>query len=188
MNCRCGLQLIKTVRRSSRLAAAASGVAAAFVASPSYAQVMDIAPDGTVSVRTVPAHPTSKSSAPLRTRPSMKPDRHRTCLRLYATSAQLQCPRNSRGPQSGCRFRQCQPDHCSRPSSGRKAAGTPGGVPKGRDGPCPIDAGDRPLLGVNPADPMPTSTAGRAIFGSSLTNSTAMWKRRSRPTTLAPAV
>ena len=33
------------------MAAAALGVAAAVVASPSYAQVMDIAPDGTVSVR-----------------------------------------------------------------------------------------------------------------------------------------
>ncbi len=34
-----------------RRTAAAFGVVAAFVASPSYAQVMDIAPDGTVSVR-----------------------------------------------------------------------------------------------------------------------------------------
>jgi soluble lytic murein transglycosylase-like protein len=38
-------------RRGSRLAAAAIGVAAGFVASPVSAQVMDIAPDGTVSVR-----------------------------------------------------------------------------------------------------------------------------------------
>jgi len=34
-----------------RLGAAAIGVAAAFVASPAHSQVMDIAPDGTVSVR-----------------------------------------------------------------------------------------------------------------------------------------
>lgn len=38
-------------RRASRLAAALVGVAAAFVATPVSAQVMDIAPDGTVSVR-----------------------------------------------------------------------------------------------------------------------------------------
>lgn len=36
---------------SMRLGAAAIGVAAAFVASPAHSQVMDIAPDGTVSVR-----------------------------------------------------------------------------------------------------------------------------------------
>jgi soluble lytic murein transglycosylase-like protein len=45
------LAAFKTVRRALRRTAAAFGVAAAFVASPSYAQVMDIAPDGTVSVR-----------------------------------------------------------------------------------------------------------------------------------------
>ena len=37
--------------RNRRFFAAASGVAAAVFASPSYAQVMEIAPDGTVSVR-----------------------------------------------------------------------------------------------------------------------------------------
>lgn len=39
------------MRRTWRLVAAAVGVAAAFVTSPALAQVMDIAPDGTVSVR-----------------------------------------------------------------------------------------------------------------------------------------
>jgi soluble lytic murein transglycosylase-like protein len=45
------LAAFRTVRRTLRWTAAAFGVVAAFVASPSYAQVMDIAPDGTVSVR-----------------------------------------------------------------------------------------------------------------------------------------
>jgi soluble lytic murein transglycosylase-like protein len=45
------LAAFRTVRRTLRRTAVALGVAAAFVASPSYAQVMDIAPDGTVSVR-----------------------------------------------------------------------------------------------------------------------------------------
>jgi soluble lytic murein transglycosylase-like protein len=45
------LAAFRSARRSLRLAAAALGVAAAVVASPSQAQVMDIAPDGTVSVR-----------------------------------------------------------------------------------------------------------------------------------------
>jgi soluble lytic murein transglycosylase-like protein len=40
-----------SVRRDWRLSAAAIGVAAALFASPAAAQVMDIAPDGTVSVR-----------------------------------------------------------------------------------------------------------------------------------------
>jgi soluble lytic murein transglycosylase-like protein len=39
------------MRRSRRLMTVAAGVVACFVASPSIAQVMDIAPDGTVSVR-----------------------------------------------------------------------------------------------------------------------------------------
>jgi soluble lytic murein transglycosylase-like protein len=41
----------RTVRRSRRLFASAAGVAAAFVAFPVQAQVMDISPDGIVSVR-----------------------------------------------------------------------------------------------------------------------------------------
>ena len=45
------LAAIRTVRRNRRLTAAAIGVAAALAASPSYGQVMDIGPDGTVSVR-----------------------------------------------------------------------------------------------------------------------------------------
>jgi len=45
------LAAIFPARRSLRLTAAAACVAAVFVASPSYAQVMDIAPDGTVSMR-----------------------------------------------------------------------------------------------------------------------------------------
>ena len=40
-----------TAKRPWRRVAGAFGVAAAFAASPSYAQVMDIAPDGTVAVR-----------------------------------------------------------------------------------------------------------------------------------------
>jgi len=45
------LAAIFPARRSLRLTAAAACVAAVIVASPSYAQVMDIAPDGTVSMR-----------------------------------------------------------------------------------------------------------------------------------------
>lgn len=45
------LAALFAVRRSQRLAAAAFGVAAGLCASPAFAQVMDIAPDGTVSVR-----------------------------------------------------------------------------------------------------------------------------------------
>ena len=41
----------RSIWRSRRLIAVAAGVAAGLVASPSFAQVMDIAPDGTVSVR-----------------------------------------------------------------------------------------------------------------------------------------
>jgi soluble lytic murein transglycosylase-like protein len=45
------LAAFPSARRTKRLVAGAIGVAAAFVASPAYSQVMDIAPDGTVSVR-----------------------------------------------------------------------------------------------------------------------------------------
>lgn len=42
---------VRSIRRNLRPMAVALGSAAAFVASPAFAQVMDIAPDGTVSVR-----------------------------------------------------------------------------------------------------------------------------------------
>jgi soluble lytic murein transglycosylase-like protein len=45
------LAAIFSARRARRLTAAALCVAAGFVASPAFAQVMEIAPDGTVSVR-----------------------------------------------------------------------------------------------------------------------------------------
>ena len=45
------LAAFRSLWRNRRFLVAASGVAAAVFASPSYAQVMEIAPDGTVSVR-----------------------------------------------------------------------------------------------------------------------------------------
>ena len=45
------LAAVRFLWRNRRFLAAASGAAAAALASPSYAQVMEIAPDGTVSVR-----------------------------------------------------------------------------------------------------------------------------------------
>ena len=45
------LAAFPSARRTKRLVAGAVGVAAALVATPAYSQVMDIAPDGTVSVR-----------------------------------------------------------------------------------------------------------------------------------------
>ena len=51
LDSRLQLAAVLPARRSQRLIAAACCVAAALVATPSYAQVMDIAPDGTVSVR-----------------------------------------------------------------------------------------------------------------------------------------
>ena len=45
------LAAFRSLWRNRRLLAVASGVAAAAIASPAYAQVMEIAPDGTVSVR-----------------------------------------------------------------------------------------------------------------------------------------